>query len=83
MDTFTIYYDCDHWELITADEAETRAKEIIELNDLHIEKLEKLTLHTIWTMLKPEYQEQILDELIQEVLQEDFVCRTFELTEVE
>lgn len=83
MDTFTIYYDYSHNELITADETRTRAIETIENNNLHIEKLESLTLHTVWTMLKPEYQEQILDELIQDTLRDDFSYRTFELTEVE
>lgn len=65
-------------QIYTQDEAIEKAQEIVEYNGLYLDALKQNSYATIWTMLKDCEKEDIMDELITEILKEEFESRTFD-----
>lgn len=70
------FYAKDH-QIYTEDEARGQALEMIECNNLHIDALKELSYAVIWEMLKDCEKEEIIENLISEILDEEFDSRTF------
>lgn len=77
-----IYYDTNRSEILTADEAYERALETIDIEELYVDELKSLSPQTLWTMLDENHRSDILNELIDVVLKEDFICRDFSDSEL-
>ena len=77
-----IYYDTNRAEILTADEAYERALETIENEELYIDELKSLSPQILWTMLDENHRADILNELVDIVLKEDFICRNFSDSEL-
>lgn len=74
-----VYYDTNSKELLTEQEANDKAYEIMQGDpQLYLDTLMSYPAFQIWEMLKDEEKENIINETINGILDEEFYCREFE-----
>lgn len=72
-----IYFDYSDAELLTEEEARERAVDRVDLDDVYIDVLKTMDLYTLWNMLDEQQQFKIIEQAIDMVLEEEFICREF------
>lgn len=72
-----IYFDCSDSELLTEEEARERVEERVTYEEIYLEMLRGYSFAEIWLMLDEDERTKIMDTVIDDCLQEEFICREF------